>query len=623
MATLEEAFGAVRDKLNNRVRVDAAQTLTDPQKDQARSNLGISRSQTTIVSVSGFPRLGGETDDMPRFRRALDVLATFGGGRLEVPQTATPYLFQFVPGSTITSSTRILITTNNIEILGIGKPVIEMKGLTTTYLFSIDDYASSGRDIFSAFSFAGVRGCKISNLRFVGEYTGDEVFRYQSPRSIAISFKGAVNCSAEDIEGENILGNVVNIVNSYIAYDAPFANSDNVSTSRIRSIHCLENGVNYMGGTLNCVANAIVSSGCANGLESATENFTLNGAVLIGNRSSGLALSGKNMIINGAIGSSNVRNVSGTPNPAVGFGLVITTGGQDIQVNGGKFNDNYSHAVYLYPGVKNIQLNTPEMRRNAKDATNKVVLQMVGLSTSRIQNVTLFGGEIEAEGSVTGTIANFTDNVRIFNVKGAFDTAASAMSFTADCNGTNVIGNQFNKPITMNDPTGAEYNNGSYRMVDRTSVPSTGTWVLGDIINNRSRSQGGIAEWNIIQSGTYGTLNGGSTTGSITSGTTALTVNSATGLYKGAYILIAGVTGVRRVMAVSGTTITIDVAADATVTGAAVSYRAPVAIASRQNGVKTAITAAPDYVGQLATVGGLGYMSTGTSSTADWKQITN
>lgn len=37
----------------------------------------------------------------------------------------------------------------------------------------------------------------------------------------------------------------------------------------------------------------------------------------------------------------------------------------------------------------------------------------------------------------------------------------------------------------------------------------------------------------------------------------------------------------------------------------------------------TAITAAPAYVGQTAVVGGVGYMATGTASTADWKQITN
>lgn len=37
----------------------------------------------------------------------------------------------------------------------------------------------------------------------------------------------------------------------------------------------------------------------------------------------------------------------------------------------------------------------------------------------------------------------------------------------------------------------------------------------------------------------------------------------------------------------------------------------------------TAISAAPDRIGKLAVVGGVGYLSVGTASAADWKQITN
>jgi hypothetical protein len=41
------------------------------------------------------------------------------------------------------------------------------------------------------------------------------------------------------------------------------------------------------------------------------------------------------------------------------------------------------------------------------------------------------------------------------------------------------------------------------------------------------------------------------------------------------------------------------------------------------NAAITSISATPSFVGQLAVVGGVGYMAVGTSSTADWKQITN
>lgn len=37
----------------------------------------------------------------------------------------------------------------------------------------------------------------------------------------------------------------------------------------------------------------------------------------------------------------------------------------------------------------------------------------------------------------------------------------------------------------------------------------------------------------------------------------------------------------------------------------------------------TAIDAIPTYVGQMAIVGGIGYLAVGTSNVSDWKQITN
>lgn len=79
----------------------------------------------------------------------------------------------------------------------------------------------------------------------------------------------------------------------------------------------------------------------------------------------------------------------------------------------------------------------------------------------------------------------------------------------------------------------------------------------------------------VLAPGSPGTLNGGATTGSITAGTATLTVSSATGLKPGAYITIAGVSGAKRITAISGTTVTLATNADATVAGAAVAFAAP------------------------------------------------
>lgn len=99
------------------------------------------------------------------------------------------------------------------------------------------------------------------------------------------------------------------------------------------------------------------------------------------------------------------------------------------------------------------------------------------------------------------------------------------------------------------------------------------TYTLNDIVWNSEPAATEWIGWVCVTSGTFGTLSG--VTGSINTGKTALTVNSATNIHVGHYLTIAGVTGVKRVTAIVGTAITVDSASDATVTGAAVAYQAP------------------------------------------------
>lgn len=121
----------------------------------------------------------------------------------------------------------------------------------------------------------------------------------------------------------------------------------------------------------------------------------------------------------------------------------------------------------------------------------------------------------------------------------------------------------------------AKYESGGYTKMDVTTTPTTGSWSLGDRWDLISPVAGGSLGGFTTVAGTFGTLNAGSTTGGITSGTKTLTVNSATGITPGVYLTIAGVSGVKKVTAISGTTVTIDSNASATVSGAAVAYSAP------------------------------------------------
>ena len=113
-----------------------------------------------------------------------------------------------------------------------------------------------------------------------------------------------------------------------------------------------------------------------------------------------------------------------------------------------------------------------------------------------------------------------------------------------------------------------------FRPSSQSPAGTGGTWERGEqIIHSDSAAAGNIGRV-CTTAGTTGTLSG--VTGSITSATTALTVSSGTNLRVGQYITIVGVTGTKRITAIDGTDVTIDVAADATVSGADVAFSAPV-----------------------------------------------
>jgi len=107
-----------------------------------------------------------------------------------------------------------------------------------------------------------------------------------------------------------------------------------------------------------------------------------------------------------------------------------------------------------------------------------------------------------------------------------------------------------------------------------TTTPGAGTWLQGVAFDWWAVSPSGVLGTICTTSGTSGTLSG--VTGSITSGTTSLTVSDASNLLQGQHITIAGVTGIKIIVGISGTTITIDSNADATVSSAAVAFSAPV-----------------------------------------------
>lgn len=121
------------------------------------------------------------------------------------------------------------------------------------------------------------------------------------------------------------------------------------------------------------------------------------------------------------------------------------------------------------------------------------------------------------------------------------------------------------------------------------AAPAGATWLQGDTVWNTVPASGGYSAWTCTAQGTLGTLVG--VTGSINTGTATLTVNTASGLSVGTRITIAGVTGAKTVIGISGTTITLNSNADATVASATVAYSSATFVTSSPVYAKAAANA--------------------------------
>lgn len=575
----------------------------------------------TLIKTSGYNVLNfgakgdGITDDLEAFQKAVDTIGMNGGGRLIVPNRE--YVFNFKKGSTILKPTRCFIPYDNIEIVGVGSPTILMKNFTRDYMDSIDDYASSGRDIFTAFSFTG-KHCSIKNINFKGEYDKEFIFRYKSPRSICISVKGGQYINIENINGYGIFGNVINVTNSYVEYDSPYRSAMYVNCDNIISEKCLENGVNYMGGgTTNCHVSNLTSIECANGLESACINFTVTNCIFIKCKSSGLALSGDNITVTNVIARYTKRwDENGMVLNNVGYGLVVTEG-KNIIFSNCKFLDNNCFGVFVYPSVNDLTFIGCEVKRNAKEALYKNNLQLVGTEAKKISNMTFKACDFETESGVIGGVFTWCKDVTVTDCKGRFVT--TGLIFNNNCFQSVSKNNDFNKAVAMNDTTGVSYMNGDQRYYEKTSI-NNGNYYVGDTIINRNKTVGGVSQWVVLQKGTIGSIP--KMTATTTSGSNQIIVTS-NGLKINDIIVIEG-SGVKEVKNVDGLTITLDSAITTNGTGLEVNLSNPIIEVSSQNGVKKSVTSKPDFLGQMAVTGGTSpkaYISVGVNSVDDWVQI--
>jgi hypothetical protein len=155
------------------------------------------------------------------------------------------------------------------------------------------------------------------------------------------------------------------------------------------------------------------------------------------------------------------------------------------------------------------------------------------------------------------------------------------------------------------------------------SVPTQGTWYVGDTLFNHAPTTGSFEKRICTTAGTMSTqLN--ARTFATTNGSAVATRSSVGDAQIGVAGTIAGVTGTKTIVDINYSTlqVTFNSVCDATVAAGLFTNAAAVFSVTGQVGYMTSIAATPSYVGQLAVVSGAAYIATGVASAADWEAAT-
>ena len=260
---------------------------------------------------------------------------------------------------------------------------------------------------------------------------------------------------------------------------------------------------------------------------------------------------------------------------ATDYGIIsnATAALDDVQIVGNTFDGPIQWAIKI-SGIAGTQAISAIIARNRLECAKGVYI--VTPYTTALMHDNQF--------SCTGyavQVKGYQCSIQGNQFSAAGSAATYAINIESGAKWTQVGWNNYGEPGIGTVYPKRILDNGFGSIIDRrcgANYASGGTYEQGEIYQSAAPASGGSPGAICTTAGTYPSY---SSTGAINTASTTLTVASASGLSLGEYITIAGVTGVKKVMLVSGTTVTIDVAADATVgPTSAVAHSAPVFSAS-------------------------------------------
>ena len=373
----------------------------------------------------------GVTDNMTKLQTLFDSLTS--GGTVQFPPG--DYLFQGATNCTISSPSRVYITNSNVHITGQPGARILMKGPTANYLNTILDSSGSGRDVFTAFSFANSDNSSVSDLEFWGEFEHDTVLYYPStalaaPRAKAIGIFGSKDVTISRVKGYNLLGNTVHAVASSSTYEPYTSNGrlcDRIVVENCLAFGGFENGFNFQAGVYNSVIRSCVAQwNMFNGYEVSERTVTVQDCVSIGNYKSGYSGGGSPLFINCVATGNNSYGFCGTGR---------------IRVYNCTAEGNGSAGIYLYADTSDSSFSNVTLRDNNSGSTGAGRAEFyIGGSTSSaatniyVANITASSYRTNTSGVVTNKVnfANYSAiNVRWPDTTGVFLNTTS--DFYAGC----------------------------------------------------------------------------------------------------------------------------------------------------------------------------------------------
>ncbi|MDT2832326.1 BppU family phage baseplate upper protein [Vagococcus carniphilus] len=560
-----------------------------------------------------------DNDDMNVFKKATIHLESIGGGVLHIPNKE--YEFKFKESSTIKNPTRIFITGSNITIKGSPGTKIKMTGLTKEYLNSIDDHNSSGRDIFTAFSFVGGENVHIENIEFEGEYTEDldDAFRFKSPRQICVGFKGCKNFSAKKIRGKNIFGNVLNAVNSMREYDVEFRLSENFVFEDCIAEHCLESGFNAMGGTKEFTARNLKAFRCGNGMETASDGFYGSNLVLEKNKSTNISLSGaRQLLVSTMLNQASGNNYS---SQIAGYGMIVSGDGglifSDLQISG-----NFSSAIFLYPKTKRVQGSNSRLYYNAENDKNGIMIHMQAGKLGDIEGVSL--DNIEYKQVTNKTTACFVNGTNLENIdiKNCFGHSNGVLSVNIYGQNSDILVkyNNFNKSVNVSSAFSKTSFNGDYSIYEMSAIPKNGDFIQGDFLINIKTNLGDWSSARCITTGSVDKCDDFYLTA--VAGNKDAIIDASSNYRLGMFITIEGEPSPKQITKIENNKIWFDSPFKNSVSNALSKTRIANFVYS-QAGVNTSINSKPVYIGQMAVVGSKAHIGISTVGGLDWKEITS